>query len=152
MGKIIDHDDLMGLLYSKVNYTRLFLQHVHKHGAQSEKTDIAWLDTLVRVRVAMAISPFHKNVVADLDAIARPRARTRGFPVQFADLHSQSDFERTYKPFDGGGKYTFQPPAIVRKLTLPLQMSTYLTLSQNIFLKLVLQQVSYLCHLIVIFS
>ncbi|RXW16175.1 hypothetical protein EST38_g9682 [Candolleomyces aberdarensis] len=99
VAKIIDHPGIMDLLYSKAGFTRDFMNYIHSEGTQSEKDDIEWLNTAVKVRAAMAIQPFHESVVADLGSIVRPRRAVK-LSCQFASLESQSDFEKTYKAYD----------------------------------------------------
>ena len=103
VAKILNHSGLMGLLYSKVEYTRCFINHIRLEGTDSEKSDIDWLDAAIKVRAAMTIKPFHKSVVADLSSIFRLRHTADcKLDREFANLESQSDFEKTYKAYDDG--------------------------------------------------
>lgn len=91
----------MELLFVKVGYVRDFITFIRSSGTDNEKHDIDWLNTSIKTRVAMAITPFHRNTVADLGVVAQP-SRSKDFPLQFASLESLSEFERTYKGYENG--------------------------------------------------
>ncbi|RXW15231.1 hypothetical protein EST38_g10619 [Candolleomyces aberdarensis] len=92
---IVHNSGLMNLLYAKVGYTREFMNFMRSKGTLSEKKDIEWLNKSIKARVAMAINPFQKDIIADLGSVVQP-SRSEKFPNEFADLESQSDFGRTY--------------------------------------------------------
>jgi hypothetical protein len=91
----------MELLFVKAGYVRDFITFIRSKGTDNEKHDVEWLNTSIKTRVAMAITPFHRNTVADLGVVVQP-SRSKDFPSQFASLESLSEFKRTYKGYENG--------------------------------------------------
>lgn len=91
----------MALLPCKVSFVRSFLFLIRARGTDDEKNDITWLDTCVKSRVEMSITPYHQGNVADLGAVVQPKW-SKLFPFNFANLESKSDFDRTYKAYEDG--------------------------------------------------
>lgn len=91
----------MALLPCKASFVRSFLFLIRARRTDDEKNDIAWLDTCVKSRVEMTITPYHKGNVAELGAVVQPKW-SKLFPFDFANLESKSDFDQTYKSYEDG--------------------------------------------------